>query len=71
MKNNPYNIRMEAVDQLSYKCIVYESLQRNTDSNKKFSESDIIQMLEFLMDHTFVIIRWTCFSTDSHNSYLY
>jgi hypothetical protein len=30
-------------------------LQKNTDSTKKFSETDIINMLEFLIDNIFVI----------------
>jgi hypothetical protein len=30
---------------------------------QKFSETDIINMLEFLIDNKFVILWWTCFPT--------
>ena len=34
-------------------CVIYQ----------KFSETDIINMLEFLIDNIFVIFWWTCFPT--------
>jgi hypothetical protein len=43
-------------------------VKNHSDSTKKFSETDIINMLEFLIDNTFVIFR-TCFSTDSRHTY--
>jgi hypothetical protein len=39
-----------------------------SDSAKKFSETDIIKMLEFLIDNI-CYIWWTCFSTHSRDTY--
>lgn len=64
MKSNSYKIRMEVLlINVDTYTLFMTSLKRNTDSNNKLSESDIIQMLEFLMDQTFVIVMWTCFPT--------
>jgi hypothetical protein len=38
--------------------------KNHSDSTKKFSETDIINMLEFLIDNIFAM----CFSTDSRHT---
>ena len=35
--------------------ILFYKKKKNTDSTKKFSETDIIKMLEFLFDNIFVM----------------
>jgi hypothetical protein len=44
-------------------------VKHHSDSTKKFSETDIFNMLEFLIDNIFVV--WcTCFSTDSRHTHM-
>ena len=45
--------------------------KKHSDSTKKFSETDIISMLEFYIDNIFFYLWWTCFSTDSRHTYWY
>jgi hypothetical protein len=40
-------------------------VKHHSDSIKKFSETDIFNMLEFLIDKHICWVWWTCFSTDS------
>ena len=37
-------------------------VQKHSDSTKKFSETDIINMLEFFINNIFAV-WWTCFSS--------
>ena len=40
----------------------------HSDSTKKFSETDIINMLEFFYLQHICYVWWTCFSTDSRHT---
>ena len=44
-------------------------VKHHSDSNKRFSETDIFNMLELLIDNIFCYVWWTCFSTDSRHTY--
>jgi hypothetical protein len=44
-------------------------VKHHSDSYKRFSETDIFNMLEFLIDNIFCYVWWTCFSTDSRHTY--
>ena len=46
-------------------------VKHHSDSTKKFSETDIFNILEFLIDNIFGYVWWTCFSTDSPHTYGY
>ena len=55
-------IKTECPTQMQIPCVRKEQIlfckNTHSDSTKKFSEIDIIKMLEFLIDNIFV--RWTC-----------
>jgi hypothetical protein len=46
-------------------------VKHHSDSTKKFSETDIFNMLEFLIDNIFAMFGLTCFSIDSRHTYGY
>ena len=47
-------------------------VKHHSDSIKKFSVTDIFNMLEFLIENIICYVWWTCFSTDSrHHNYGY
>jgi RsiW-degrading membrane proteinase PrsW (M82 family) len=56
------------VDINTLKYILFE--KNHSDSTKKFSETDIIKILQFLIDNIFVV-WWAWFSTDRKHSYEY
>ena len=45
-------------------------VKHHSDSTKQFSETDIFNMLEFLINNIFVVC-WACFTTDSRHTYEY
>ena len=44
---------------------------RHSDSTKKLSETDNLNMLEFFIDNIMCYVWWTYFSTDSRHYYGY
>ena len=58
-------------DQRRYKCLVlgrdksYVKKDTHSDSTRMFSETNIIKILEFLIDNRFLFVCWACFSTES------
>ena len=63
--------RMANVDNNTLFCKTKQQQKDHSDSTKKFSETDIISMLEFYIDNIFFYLWWTCFSTDSRHTYWY
>ena len=44
-------------------------VKKHSDSTNKYTEDDIINMLEFLVDNIFVVFGRGCFPTDSRHSH--